>query len=320
VIAIARVIDNIPGTVVPLQECPARDLGPTEFWDRFVSTQTPAVIRGAAKEWPAVSTWSDDKQFRAKTAGLETQHVPVFRAVCITLSYPGLRKPEFLPATTAIGNVLDGAEDEQHYVEVYPSPPSWERDLGAFEFLAGRHDRPPYYYPRRRYYVYRNAPCDWHEHTIDETLTVQLRASKRFSLFRLDPSNRSAYVSALRLNLHHIANGHWYFPPESKLLKSDVVLNPGDAIYIPPFVWHGIEPIGPDVGVTHAYCFRSPIACVGSLREPGSRRLVRTHLVARRWRKAGQFLGLFAASAYARWRNGKTWSNIAGRGTPARAG
>lgn len=41
----------------------------------------------------------------------------------------------------------------------------------------------------------------------------------------------------------------------------------GDVLYIPPHWYHGIDPVGAEVGCTLAHCFRSPYSRFMSFRE-----------------------------------------------------
>lgn len=49
----------------------------------------------------------------------------------------------------------------------------------------------------------------------------------------------------------------------------------GDALFIPPYWWHGVE-AKPGFSITIPYCWRSPFHVIGALRQPANRYLRRT--------------------------------------------
>jgi hypothetical protein len=52
-----RAVEGLPpGRRLSVQE--VQGIGPRDFLDRFQRSRTPVVMRGLAREWPAVQNWS----------------------------------------------------------------------------------------------------------------------------------------------------------------------------------------------------------------------------------------------------------------------
>jgi hypothetical protein len=143
--------------------------------------------------------------------------------------------------------------------------------LGSYPFLSEKVNRKPRLFRRQRLFIYKNASTEWHYHHTDETLTTQLLGAKHVSLFRLTLENWSLYTRAIQANLHHMACSAELFPCESTITKYECILEVGDAVYIPPFWWHGIDPVDATFGITLASCFRTPLRRLGDWQEPATR-------------------------------------------------
>jgi hypothetical protein len=113
---------------------------------------------------------------------------------------------------------------------------------------------------------------------VDETITTQFLGSKRISLFRLTAENWRDFAPVILGNWHHLSHAGHFFPKEATLSKYEGVLEAGDAVYLPPFWWHGIDPADTGLGVTLAHCFRSPVRRFGAWEELVTRHLI--HIAA----------------------------------------
>ena len=267
---IVKVIDLVPGKVAALQSIAAADLSPELFRSKFVDLHQPLLIKGAAKAWPALQRWSEPGYLEARCAGEQVQMSRRFNPA----------QAEAYRHTVTRRNLVDcfadlrGARDDQTVsVPAFMLPAGWAADLGGYPFL-GALDKKPMMYPRARLFMYRNASSEWHYHPFDESITTQLAGSKRISLFRLDAATWQPHSSLIESNFHHLERGHEFFPPESALTKLEGTLEAGDSVYIPPFWWHGIDPADSALGMTLAYCFRSPVHRLGAWQDPVTRRVL----------------------------------------------
>ncbi|SAL03191.1 Cupin superfamily protein [Caballeronia arationis] len=268
---IVKVIDLVPGRAVELPSIGNEKLGHEKFWHDFVCPQQPIVIRNAVSNWPALSKWGTKGYLEALT-NHQVGVSDTFNASPAGLWHQNLPKYRLDEAITCLRNA---APDETFAIRSLPIPPEWKADIGGYDFLSANRDLPPRAYARDRLFIYRNASTEWHYHTTDETLTTQILASKRISMFKLSKENWQAYAGPIRSNLHHMNDRARFFPADQALTKFEATLEPGDVLYIPPFWWHGVDPADTEFGITLAHCFRTPLNRIGSLSDPAVKDVIR---------------------------------------------
>jgi hypothetical protein len=267
---IIKVIDLVPGNRLPLTTVQARSLSEETFWTEFVCKHIPVIVKGAAMDWPALERWNRSGYLEGLCGDEIVDMWSTFNPA-----------PVLDNATARFQKLVDGIEamrkapdDATYSIPAMPVPERWKPDLGRHSFLGKAHERAPLWYPGRRLFVYRNASTEWHYHPLDETITTQLLGSKRISLFRLTAENWQAFVPLIEANWHHLSCRAHFFPPQA-IAKYEGVLEAGDAVYIPPFWWHGIDPADTGLGATLAHCFRSPARRFGAWEEPATQELIR---------------------------------------------
>lgn len=268
---IIKVIDLVPGTRFPLASVQAHALDERTFWNEFVCKHRPVIVKGAAAGWPALEHWQRAGYLESLCGEERVDTWNTFNPA-----------PVLNNATARLQRLVDGieamrtaADDVTYSIPAMPVPQRWQPDLGKHSFLGETYERAPLWYPGRRLFVYKNASTEWHYHALDETVTTQLLGSKRISLFRLTAENWQSFVPLIEANWHHMACRDRFFPNEATISKYEGVLEAGDAVYIPPFWWHGIDPADTGMGATLAHCFRSPVRRLGAWHEPATRELIR---------------------------------------------
>jgi len=75
-------------------------------------------------------------------------------------------------------------------------------------------------------------------------------------------------MECLNGNYHHIDWGMKLFPKDPPIIKYEAILEAGDAVYIPPMWYHGVDTADNNVGVTFAYCFGTPVEYLQDRRNP----------------------------------------------------
>lgn len=264
-----KIIDLIPGTTVALPAIEAGALDKEQFWSEFVSQHRPVVIKNAAAHWPALQTWCAPGYLESLCGDEQVGISRTFNALPAKLYFERVIKKGKL--IDCLGEMRRAPDDATYSIPTTAMPAAWERDLGNYAFLDEQYNLPPRFFQRRRLFIYKNASTEWHYHPTDETLMTQIVGAKRVALFRLTPENWSAYAPPIDANLHHTVGGQHYFPATEALTKHEAVLAAGDALYIPPFWWHGIDSADPGCGFTLAHCFRTPMQRVGDFAEPAIR-------------------------------------------------
>jgi cupin-like protein len=269
---IVRVIDLVPGEVCELPYLQADALDRNTFWTEYVCKHKPILIKKAVQDWPALDKWCRPEYLEAlcgdEQAGMARMFNPFF--VLPTMFHAG-----------KIGDHIEemhkSSDDQTYSIPAFDIPQKWAKDLGTYSFLGEEVDKKPRAFQTRRLFVYKNASTEWHYHITDETLTTQLVGVKRFSIFHLTNENWDVFSELIKHNCHHLSCRQEYFAQQAPLVKYEGVLRPGDALYLPPFWWHGIDPIDAKFGITLAHCFRTPLRRLGSWgQEPATRDAIRS--------------------------------------------
>ena len=176
-----------------------------------------------------------------------------------------------------------------------------EPDVGTFYFLD--EIQTPNYYKPLRAFVHGRSYTDWHYHPDDETLMCQFGRSK--TTYILPPTQATWDVF---FEIAHEEN--WIgaadpnrFPKLKALKPIAVVVEPGDALYIPPNWWHAVEcnDRTDRVGMTVAYCWGSPFHVRLDPRFPFRRFYLRNGRPLRRF-QLGAAAALWGALRLVGWR------------------
>jgi hypothetical protein len=297
--SVVRVIDLVPGRVCELPCVDASSLDQHTFWTHYVRKHRPILVKGGVKDWPAVARWCAPGYLESLCADEQAGMLKTFN--------PSVLFNEMFRSGKVVDHLVEmrkASDDLTYSIPALGIPAKWASDLGTYSFLARELDKPPRMYQRRRLFVYRNASTEWHYHATDETLTTQLVGSKRFSIFHLSNDEWEAYSEPLKHNCHHLSCGKQFFPQAGTLIKYEGCLQVGDALYIPPFWWHGIDPLDSSFGITLAHCFRTPLPRLGDWKmEPAARDVIRG---MPRGRKQAAF-SLLALSSLTRFVARETW-------------
>ena len=264
---VIRVIDLVPGSVCDIPCVDVDTLTPDVFWNEYVCKHRPVIIKRGVSHWPATVKWSEPGYLENISSSDKTRIHCAFN----TMPYEVLRHAmRDCSVQEGLSEMRAAPDDATYSIAAIRVPAEWSKDLGDYRFLPESMAKRPRNYPRQRLFIYRNASTEWHYHTLDETLTTQLSGTKRISLIKLDASNWSSYKTIIESNLHHVSCADRFFPRDAQPKKYEGVLEQGDVVYIPPFWWHGVDPSDSTLGVTLAFCFRSPIERVGKWRDPAT--------------------------------------------------
>lgn len=263
-------LDIVPNLSIDILN--AKDLTKEQFYKHYIDNNKPCLIKDAIKHWPACSKWSDFNYLK-KLSG----HNIVNRHT--TVNYTG--DNEFSNATLtkrAFSEALLEVEDDSIPIvsipgEVITTTESFSelrKDMGEIECI--KNTQPPMQYPDARFFVYKNAGTGWHSHPVDETLMCQIAGDKKVSLFTTKDGDFQR-IAKLADNERYQNGSHFLSKFKQDINLAIITVRQGDALYIPPFWWHAVDPVDEKPGITLARCFRSPLHKTGDISYPQIRQL-----------------------------------------------
>lgn len=235
-------------------------LDQASFLANYVNHWRPVVVRGACSSWPAVARWRDIEYLRRSWGAAE---VPIWTRPNPQMgrgrNVERIRQEAWYP-----GHFADILEDDPSHpdmsVRFYPLEKSilqgMGADLGLESFTAGLPK--PRMYPRLRLFAYRGGVSLWHSHPTDEHLTYQVVGKKRFAL--LGPEFAGPIARVTSRELYSFSVDVRKYPEYLTMTPLCCELNAGDAIYIPPFWWHTVQPSDLLFGATVATTWASRIS------------------------------------------------------------
>lgn len=266
-----KLFSAIPGiknatsvTTVNVEELSAR-----VFKTKFVNRNTPCLIKGAVKHWPAVEKWKK-KEYWINTC--EDQPVTIFP----NMNFFNLNKrtvdKEKMSFHDAIERLFQGSDHTfsipAQFVGDSTLYAAAKKDIKGFPFLSS--PAKPLWDRENSLFIYRRAATTWHVHYCDETLMCQVNGTKLVAIIPADipkPADvidfleKESYLTGLTMD------------PDLKLNPIIVEVMEGDALYIPPGWFHCVVPKDAEVGFTLACNFRSPLRVNGNLSNHFTRKL-----------------------------------------------
>ncbi len=292
----ARLVTTFPNYegAPSLTDVDASSLTEETFHRDFVDRMRPCVVRNAARHWPAFARWRDPAYLSSK---LGNPTVSVMMAPMIEFYPKGYSYAQIAAAYDSriqtfsfdefVKLVGEGKHDNIAFQGGVSASLARERvecaggegplrplvdDILGFPFVGDK--RPPRAYPRTRVFLYGRSYTDWHYHPTDETLMCQVLGAKEVLLL---PPDRTTFETLMEII--PAAGGSYNidlarFPKAAALRPYRVVVEPGDALYIPTFWWHVVESIDDashPLGATVAWCWQTPFKLF-DVRIPGVRR------------------------------------------------
>ncbi|BCL69547.1 hypothetical protein TUMSATVNIG1_14980 [Vibrio nigripulchritudo] len=272
-----HVFKFIPGmdSAPEIETVLASELTPKEFYDRYVSQNQPCLIKGAISHWEAMDKWQDPEYLKEKNGDSPTPYYP-------HMNYESAERMGEGRKVEPFHHVLDLLRSSTEEILSAPSVVLSEEpfkvlapDTNGYRFLPN--PPKPIAYPKSRAFMYKGAGTGWHFHVTDETLMSQVIGTKKVGLLPPDKLTDDLVFDAFKADAY-LENGDCFDKSKSNAIKPFTALvEPGDAMYIPPFWWHGIEPTDNEFGITVAQCWRSPLHVMGDLSYPTVRKI---------WKKA----------------------------------
>jgi len=235
------------------------DLDPETF-QSYVRRQTPLLIKGAIRGWPAFERWSADY--------FTSMSWPEEKAIAYTEplehEFPGWREltaPAASKQPVSTAEILDrlrGGDTVAARIGFPDDPAALEQlltDLASFEFpfapARRRFAQPGLHYASAIVYAYQGGSfTDWHFHPGFEAVMSQVRGTKEVLLLPPDREVWAALTPALDSCAHSFEIAPGAFPAYERLTPTRVRVEPGDSLYIPCWWWHVVEAVDGEFGVT----------------------------------------------------------------------
>lgn len=230
----------------------AERFGEREF-GAVVRRQTPVLIKGALRHWPASTRWRDldyvgaHCALHAKTR-VTRKPMPSEFEGWADLSTLRAREDEVVEVLP-MGDVLDrlrSGETLSTRVHFPPLGPELLADLAAFTFPFS--PKPKTFAAATLHYdtaiVYMSQGgsfTDWHYHPGSEALMCQVRGRKQVLLLPPTHDVWRRLASALSTCPHSYDIEPGQFPELEALEPTSVWVEEGDALYIPTWWWHAVE-------------------------------------------------------------------------------
>ena len=270
----------------------------------------PFVVRGAAQHWDACQSWNVETLL-GNLAGVDDLfHSPGSMELSSPLrEYAGTpygaerakRRAETtkaLPASTFLQRLAAGEKATAYGIGLRtPGLQTLRHKTGDLSFLKSPWDAKGTY--TNSLFIYRGGYTDWHFHLYDLAVAVQGMGRKQFLLLPPDKRTFDALWRVVK------RQGVWEAdfdrqPAAAQLRPYRVTLEPGDALHIPLFWWHAVEPVDQEIGFNFAFFLEPPRDALYDLRFPAARMNLRLAVALRSQRSKIPRLCFEACRSFAR--------------------
>ncbi len=235
-----------------------RDLSPAEFHERYFLTGLPVVLEGAAANWPAIKKWTPDYLLQR----------------CGTDEIAVLDGQNWEVRARGNGDVVETSERMLKVADLMQNVKSGGSWYGAFlelldQYADLRADLDLEFVQR---FGHANMRIPWHRNVLAKmyvggpntstslhcagvsNLYVQVYGRKRWVLIspRYSPYMYPALSNGLNWQSRvDFRNPDYATCPLYRYVRRyETVLEPGDVLWNPPFVWHGVQNLTESIAVS----------------------------------------------------------------------
>lgn len=223
-----------------------------DFKAKFFNNSIPVVFRGAAKNWECVKKWNLD-YFKL---GYGEKDILLINANGLT-SRENHSNYEFLTIRDLVANIKDGGKKYLRFSPLLENNPELVKDLDM-DWLRGMQGEKTFactYYmfmggSKQKTLLHTDQPCN---------LYVQVFGEKKWTLFSPEDSvliypeiSNSAYIKS-PIDIEKSELNETTYPLFKYASKTEIILKPGDILYVPPHVWHHVENLTDTIAVGYRY-------------------------------------------------------------------
>jgi hypothetical protein len=257
----ANILENVPGMkhAAPISVVDVETLSEEIFLNEYVGLSRPCVVKGAVRHWPATLNWSDRRRLEALAGSHYVYAFPHENHLGIKKMMTGRREISFSDAL----DLLHSPEAEVLTLGLPRDITELRQDIGRFSFL--KRAETPFIYPPIRFFFYRNAGSAWHFHPFDETLMCQFVGTKKIGLLSARTHLQKVIQEIFFRESYYEDKQAFDTLTGAKLDWFAAMVEPGDALYIPPLWWHGVIATSEGFGATAAIPWRSPLPVIGDI-------------------------------------------------------
>jgi hypothetical protein len=248
--ALYKKIDNLlqssgRGNVSEVEEVD-NDISYDDFLKKCYRPVMPKVFRGVAKEWNAVKNWNFD--FFAENHG----HKEI-----ILTDNVGLSDQEFEHLTLKyyVDQMKDGSLKYLRFSDIVNDDPNLKSD---FDINWLRKYKLPFSWGEdlKMFMGGKNTLTTTHV-GFSSFLFVQVMGKKKWILYQ--PNERIFLDPRTERTFHFYSKASPYkkddtdFPLLKYAKQYEVILEPGDVLWVPSFVWHHVENLTDSIGIRYGH-------------------------------------------------------------------
>ena len=224
----------------------------SEFFQQYVKPQKPVILTDLMENWPALKLWSVD-YFKQKFGHL---NVPI-QDYDINVSkdpadYLQNQKVINMPFAQYL-DTLDDPKDSRYYLvqadfSVFNN--QLHQDLGKIEYLSWLNKA-----RGRKYFIRMGQPrCNSFLHVDNlHNFFCQIEGRKRWGIYPQEQIDNLYIPSQLRIDRYspiNLANiDHDKYPRFKLAQKTEIILEKGEVLYLPPNWGHYVDTVDFSIGV-----------------------------------------------------------------------